>query len=258
MELKKLIHGKKLTEAEQQVLSYILEHLDSALSEGVREIARKNFTSTSTIMRLAHKMGYAGFVDMCYKLRSMNQPHAEQLVESQDFLDSFSLDSLLGYNSYDQLKTCAQYIASPKGPLIFVYGTGFSGLVGNYLANKLTNMGRLCLFASGADSIGMFENSLSGMGLFLCVSKSGETVLVRDKIKTARENGVPTVAITGERSNSVSQFADVWLRVEDHHKLDDQNVRPNTFFPQAMMLAELIAYEYHRLCTVQNQQEPDL
>ena len=79
MELKKLIHGKKLTEAEQQVLSYILEHLDSALSEGVREIARKNYTSTSTIMRLAHKMGYAGFVDMCYKLRSMNQPHAESL-----------------------------------------------------------------------------------------------------------------------------------------------------------------------------------
>ena len=106
--------------------------------------------------------------------------------------------------------------------------------------------------------MGIFENSLDSIGLFLCVSKSGETAMVRDKIKTARENGVPTVAITGEQPNSVSQFADLWFRVEDHCKLDDQNVRPNTFFPQALMLAELIAYEYHRLCISQNETGTEL
>lgn len=258
MDISKLIQDKKLTDTERQVLEYILAHLEGALAQGVRDIARENYTSTSTIMRLSHKMGYAGFVDMCYKLRTLTQEHTEQISEAQHFLDGFNLDSLLAYNAYDQLKECARYIAGLNGKFIFVYATGFSGLVGNYLANKLTNMGRLCLFASGGDSVGMFENSLDSMGLFLCVSKSGETALVRDKIKTARENGVPTVAITGEQPNSVSQFADLWFRVEDHCKLDDQNVRPNTFFPQALMLAELIAYEYHRLCVSQNEDQADL
>ena len=72
--------------------------------------------------------------------------------------------------------------------------------------------------------------------------------MVRDKIRTARENGVFTVAITGEQENSVGRYADLWFRVENQWKLDDQNTMPNTFFPQTMMLIELIAYEYRRLC----------
>ena len=113
-------------------------------------------------------------------------------------------------------------------------------------------MGKHCLFASGGDSVGIFENSLDRMGMFIGISKSGETSLVRDKIKTAQENGVFTVAITGDHENSVGQFADIWFRVEDLWKLDDLNVMPNTFFPQTLMLMELIAYEYRRLCKSDN------
>ena len=55
MNLNKLTNGKGLTDTEQQVLAYIIEHLDTALSNGVRTIASANYTSTSTIMRLAKK-----------------------------------------------------------------------------------------------------------------------------------------------------------------------------------------------------------
>lgn len=248
MELQFLTQDKKLTATEQEVLRYLLEHRDTALAQGVREIARQNYTSTSTIMRLAHKLGYSGFVDMCYKLNTLAQGSNRWKDEEQSFLDSFCGNSLLNYNTYTQVKTCAARIAQQKKGFIFVYATGFSGLVGSYMASKLTNMGKLCLFASGGDSVGAFENSLDAMDLFVCISKSGETRLVRDKIKTAQENGIFTVAITGEQENSVSQFADLWFRVEDNCRLDTLNVTPNTFFPQAMMLVELIAYEYHRLC----------
>lgn len=248
MDIEVWSQNKKLTPTEQQVLQYLLEHLDTALAQGVREIARRNYTSTSTIMRLAHKLGYSGFVDMCYKLRTLAQENTRWDSEGQSFLDSFCANSLLNYNTYTQVKACAERIARRSKGFIFVYATGFSGLVGSYMASKLTNMGQLCLFASGSDSVGIFENSLGNMDLFVCISKSGETRLVRDKIKTAQENGIYTVAITGEQENSVSQFADLWLRVEDNCKLDTLNVTPNTFFPQAVMLVELIAYEYHRLC----------
>ena len=50
----------------------------------------------------------------------------------------------------------------------------------------------------------------------------------------------------------MGQFADIWFRVEDLWKLDDLNVMPNTFFPQTLMLMELIAYEYRRLCKSDN------
>lgn len=244
----KMIQEKKLTETEVGVLYYLIEHLDTALSQGVREVARQNFTSTSTIMRLAHKMGYSGFVDMCYKLNVLYQKHSLLDGSAQQFLDRFCLSTLLNYNTYAQLKSCAKQIAAQDKNLIFVYATGFSSTVGAYMSHKLTNMGRRCIFADGGDSVGMFENNLDFMGMFICVSKSGETILVRDKIKTAKENGIFTVAITGEQENSVSKYADLWFRIEDLYKLDDLNIMPNTFFPKTMMLVELIAYEYQNIC----------
>lgn len=248
MELERLTREKKLTDTERQVLQYLLEHLDTALAQGVRDIARQNYTSSSTIMRLAHKLGYGGFVDMCYKLSTLTQENTRLDGEAQQFLDSFCANALLNYNTYTQLKTCAEHLARLDRDFLFIYATGFSAMAGNYMAGKLTNMGRRCLFASGQDSSGFFENNLDAMGMFLCISKSGETPLVRDKIRTAHENGIYTVAITGEQENSVSRYADLWFRVEDDCKLDTQNVMPNTFFPQVIMLVELIAYEYRRRC----------
>ena len=252
MKLEKLIQDKGLTDIEINVLNYIADHIDTVLSQGVRGVARANFTSTSTIMRLAKKMGYAGFVDMCYKLHPLLEMPVQAEQEESDFLSSFGASHLLNYNTYTQVKRCAEQIILQQDKTIFIYGTGFSGTVGEYFYLKLINMGKHCLFASGRDSIGIFENSIDHMGMFFGISKSGETPFVRDKIKTAQENGIFTVAITGNHENSVGQFADIWFRVEDLYKLDDQNVMPNTFFPQTMMLMELIAYEYRRLCKINN------
>ena len=248
MNTEKIIQGKNLTDTERTVLEYILSHLDTVQTEGVRGVARANYTSTSTIMRLARKMEYSGFVDMCYKLRSFTETPRETVREEEDFLNSFGSESLLNYNTYTQLKICAEKLLEQRDQMTFVYGTGFSGTVAAYLTQKLVNMGILCFSATGGDSVGIFENTLDRMGLFFGISKSGETAMVRDKIRTARENGVFTVAITGEQENSVGRYADLWFRVENQWKLDDQNTMPNTFFPQVMMLIELIAYEYRRLC----------
>ena len=223
MNIEKITQGKNLTDTEHTVLEYILDHLDTVQTEGVRGVARANYTSTSTIMRLARKMNYSGFVDMCYKLRSLVETPRQTMQEEEDFLNGFSTQSLLNYNTYTQLKVCAEKLLEQRDKMIFVYGTGFSGTVATYLTQKLVNMGILCFSATGGDSVGIFENTLERMGMFFGISKSGETSMVRDKIKTAQENGVCTVAITGEQENSVGRYADLWFRVENQWKLDDQN-----------------------------------
>lgn len=68
VDLRKITDGKNLTKVETDVLWYIIEHMDSVLKIGVRGVAKANYTSTSTIMRLTKKLGYSGFVDMYYKL----------------------------------------------------------------------------------------------------------------------------------------------------------------------------------------------
>ena len=71
------------------------------------------------------------------------------MKEEENFLNSFGVDSLLNYNTYTQLKACAEKILEQKDKIVFVYGIGFSGTVCTYLTQKLVNMGILCVSATG-------------------------------------------------------------------------------------------------------------
>lgn len=62
IDIEKLTCGIQLTDIERNVLEYLLTHLDQALKLGVRGVARENFTSTSTVMRLSRKLGYNGLL----------------------------------------------------------------------------------------------------------------------------------------------------------------------------------------------------
>ena len=130
---------------------------------------------------------------------------------------------------------------------IFLYATGFSAIPIEYLTKKLLVLGIKCIYSNGMDSIGVFENNLENMELFIAVSRSGETNWVVDRVKTAMENGVYTVSFTNEAENRVSSMTDMQFRIEDSNKLDDRNMMANTFFPNVIMFMELLIYEYHKV-----------
>lgn len=247
VDLRKLTEGKNLTETETDVLRYIISHMDNILKIGVRGVARENFTSTSTIMRLTKKLGYSGFVDMYYKLLPMVSRREKSTADDLVFLNSFCSNSLLQYNSYDDMKLFARKISSIGNGYIFLYATGFSAIPMEYLTKKLLVLGIRCIASNGMDSIGVFENNLQQMSMLIVISRSGETNWVVDRVKTARENGIYTVSFTNETPNRVSTMADMRFRIEDSNKLDSRNMKANTFFPNVMMLMELLIYEYHRV-----------
>lgn len=247
IDLNKLISGKNLTDVEKSVLYYIVEHMDQVLKIGVRGVAKENFTSTSTIMRLTKKMGYNGFVDMYYKLLPLIGHHEKSPDSGMQFINSFCSNSLLEYNSYELMKDFSRQLCQVRDKYIFLYGTGFSSMLAEYFTKKLLVLGKKCIYSNGMDSIGVFENNLSDMAILIVVSRSGETDRVADRIKTAKENGIFTVSFTNETVNRVNVLADIKFRIEDSNKLDDRNMMANTFFPNVLMLMELLIYEYHKV-----------
>lgn len=246
VDISKLMVGKNLTETEKTVLRYMIEHIEDAMKLGVRGIAKENFTSSSTVMRLTKKMGYAGFVDMYYKLLPYVKNASGSLEMNMQFVDDFTSTSLLKYDSYKQMKELARLIHRMTGQFIFIYATGFSAILAEYLNKKLLVLGQKCIYSNGMDSIGVFENNLEHMGLLISVSRSGETKSVLDRVRTAVENNIPVVSFTNDTENSIRSLADFTFTVEDSNKLDDRNMMANTFFPNVLMLMELLIYEYHK------------
>lgn len=247
VDLSKLTAGKNLTETEDTVLNYIIDHMDDVLKMGVRGVARENFTSTSTIMRLTKKLGYGGFVEMYYKLLPWVKNASGSQETDMHFINSFSSNSLLDYNSYDTIRGFAKRLAAVEKGYVFVYATGFSAIPAEYFTKKLLVLGKKCIYSNGMDSIGVFENNLEDMELLIAVSRSGETNRVVDRIKTAKENGIFTVSFTNEKDSRVNELSDMKFRIEDSNKLDDRNMMANTFFPNVLLLMELLIYEYHRV-----------
>jgi DNA-binding MurR/RpiR family transcriptional regulator len=247
VDLSKLIEGKNLTDVEEKVLRYIIDHIDEVVRMGVRTIAKNNYTSTSTIMRLTKKLGYAGFIDMYYRLLPLVKSVETSKHENVGFINSFYNNSLLQHNNYQQLKKFSSLLNEQKDKFIFVYATGFSAIVAEYIYKKLLVLGKKCILASGMDSVGVFENNLDYIGILLVISRSGETRQVLEKVKTAKENNILTISFTNDSDNSINEITDINFKIEDSNKLDDRNMMPNTFFPNLLMLIEVLVYEYHQV-----------
>lgn len=98
----------ELNDLEKQIVSYMQDHISDLKSIGIRQMAKDNYTSTSTIYKLCNKFGFEGYSDMVYHLTSTKDTHLDFKERYSEYKDSFS--SLV----HDQSK---QFI---------VFGLGFS------------------------------------------------------------------------------------------------------------------------------------
>lgn len=244
VDISKLIQGKDLSESDQQLLTYIINNMDTVLQMGVRQIAKENYTSPATIIRLSKKLGYKGFIDLYYHLLPLVNAETVPGGNSED--EFFQLDHalVLQHNSIEDMDEFIGNVLSLDGKFIFIYAAGFSAIAAEYLYKKLLLLGKPVILATTLDSVGVLENNLKNIGAFVAISKSGETQSVVDKALKAKNADIFTVAFTKETTNRLGECSDLNFKVTDQHKLDDRNLLPNTFFPFTLMLVEYLLSRY--------------
>lgn len=246
VKLEKLVAGKNLTETEFTVLRYLVANIDRVLDLGVRGVAKANYTSATTVMRLAHKMGYRGFVEMQYKLMTMLR-HGEAGMQPVDATEDPLRSAVLDQNDATTIRAVAQQIAAVESQYLYLYAAGFSGVIGQYMFKKFQILGKRCFFSTPGDSAALLENYLEDLGLFIVVSKSGETQSVIDKAALVSSLPVPVVAFTGNADSTLAKMADWTLKVADDFPLDELNQRASLFYPQMLALFELEIGEVEKL-----------
>lgn len=244
IDISKLIQGKNLTELEIQIVQYIIDNIDHVLQKGVREIAKENFTSPATVIRLSKKLGYSGFVDLYYHLLPLvKKVEMPENSDKEDLLQISQKDFLI-HNTLEDIEIFISKVLNLKQKYIFIYATGFSAIAADYLYKKLLVLGRKTIFSSGTDSIGVFENNLEDIGALVVISKSGETQLVMNKLQAAKEHHIFTASFTKETENRIAELSDLNFKIIDPNKLDDRNMLPSSFFPSLLLLFEFIFKQY--------------
>ena len=125
IDIKKLFGNVKLTSVEKSILIYLVENIDICINESIREISKKLYTSPSTIIRLSKKLGYSGFVELMYSLKTqLSNKHTNNSICNSNSKNLFTLN----YENADK-----DFIKCIENGNILISGEGFSEIVSKYI-----------------------------------------------------------------------------------------------------------------------------
>lgn len=236
IDITKLFGDIKLTSLEESVIIYILNNIDSCMEEGIRGIAKKTYTSPSTIMRLSKKLGYNGFVELVYSLKLKLSTE-----DSSEFINAIENKEIFTTNYENAINDFIEFIE--KGNIL-ISGEGFSELVSKYIYMKLLVLGKKSVLSTFIDFDILFDNHVETIDSVMLISKSGEGNHCVKTCMLAKERNLKVISFTGNSQSTLAKNSDITFVIPDCEKLDNDNYYPNPFFGYCIETFELVIHKY--------------
>lgn len=230
IDIYKMAEKYSLSETEYHVLEYILKNIDMVLNQGVREVANLNYTSAATVIKLAKKMGFTGYVDMIYRLNFLlksRKKHQEDTMGLTSFLTGLE----------EPAKLATDLLQKHQNHTIFITATGFSSPLADYFSRKMLVLGYRCIITN---AYGVYDKNQIGGQLVIAISKSGETESITKVIDFAARNNLDILSFTGPQKNHIAVHSTVNVPVPDDKALDDRNITANYFYARVMIIFEFM------------------
>lgn len=197
----------KLNSNEIAAFNFLVKHQTEVQDMTIRDFAQKTYTSPSAIMRLSNKLGFSGWSELKYHLKSSNNRTAEEHHYDNMLAFNLFLHTLSSKAFQSALSKAAELIAHSNYTLTL--GVGTSGSLSDYAAKYLINTG-LQSFSITDPYIGISIKDGTEV-VSLVLSESGETEQVLNKVVELREAGSKIISICNSQKNTLSRIADVSL-----------------------------------------------
>lgn len=211
-----------LTPLEARVVDTLTGRADLSLTTALREVSEDAGVSDAMVVKIAKKLGFAGFRDfrealVVYRQTDTASLHSEISPDdsSADIIRKVFQTSMQALEETMSIIDVAAFdraadLLHRSGQRDF-YGVGGSAQIARDVAHKFLRIG---LRASVQDDPHMMLMSASLLGpddVAVAFSHSGATAAVLDAARLARENGARVIAITNYVSAPLSELADIAL-----------------------------------------------
>lgn len=235
MLIKEKLKQTKFSDSQQAVVDYMMQLGPKIKDKTVRQIARETYTSSATMIRIAHKLNYPGWEDL-----------KNAFIEEQEYLSSHfqEVDANIPFSRSDSPMTIANRIAVLEKEAIndtlalINWETiekaaaliGSRRIVNIVAMNNTIAQAEEFMYKMGRIQKMVIVQPPSGEGLYngtitdptscmIVISYTGETGNFIRWIQYAKEAGVPVIAITSLGDNSISRLADLTLRICTREKM---------------------------------------
>ncbi len=211
-----------LTPLEAKVAADILARKDIDESMPLRDIATGSGVSEAMVVKVAKKLGFAGFREfrqglVDYYRSDTAALHAEiaeddtsgQIVQKVFRTAMQALEETFAILDLEAFDRAAGYLHRARQRDF--YGLGGSAQIARDVSHKFLRVG---IRASVFDDAHMMMMSAALLGpddVAVAFSHSGSTAAVIDAVELARKNGARTIAVTNYPDSPVAQLVDVVL-----------------------------------------------
>lgn len=234
MFLQERMEQQEFSPSEEEVIHYILQKQEQLAQETTTSIAHATYTSPSILVRIAKKLGYAGFQDfkeafleeVGYLNKNFKDLDPNQPFEAKDsymsiahkiaILKKETIEDTLELISHDSLSKAVSLLE--KGQSIYVFGISNINYALGEFVFKLRHIGmNAFVFMNHGEMIQEAVMMKPG-SVALIVSYSGESGEIIRLANILKKKHIPIIAITSIGDNDLSKKADVTLYVTTREK----------------------------------------
>lgn len=215
----------QLRKSEKVAADYILNFKKDYENLSIIKMSEKANISQPTIIRFAKALGYSGFKELKYAL-IQNEPAAKKMktspfeglaINKDEKLENIPakitatafqlLENSLKSISPDEYCRLIESIKNARS--IGIYAIENSDVTAIDLNIKLSYLGLNCIWNSDPYTQRISASNLKPDDVAIGISYSGCSKITVDNLKTARESGATTVAITNFSNSPLSKYADI-------------------------------------------------
>ncbi|RIN55102.1 MurR/RpiR family transcriptional regulator [Staphylococcus simulans] len=240
---------EQLTKNEQQVARYLIEAPEAVLEMSAQALGKETQTSSATVIRCVHKLGFKGLVDLKLAISSYLPNHQASVYQEmeQDEPANEIKSKLFNRAAYtlkttetlldDQtLETIAEKLRQCKK--LVVFGVGASHIVAEDIFQKFTRAGMNVVHSSDAHIIATTLAGSNNEGtLMIGISNSGQNRETLKLARVARHYHVPVIGMTSRKDSELANEADECLF---HDASSDRSLR---LAATSSLIAQLITVD---------------
>lgn len=248
--LEQLTAKKDFTDTEKRLAEYILAHQEEMAEMNISDLAKKAYSSHSAVVRLAKKLGFAGYREFKIALAKAFQEsrhitsqvdpnfpfrpsdNAAKIAKQVADLCIESIRKTFSGLDNQVLDQVAQLLLSSQR--VFLFGTGDSQIRARSFQNKFNKINRYLIVADEYGESEWSAMNVTQADLAIFISYSGESRSYRKFIQYLNRKKIKTVLLTSNRESTLAQFSQLCIEVPAGEL---ENVKVGTFASQ-------ISFEY--------------
>lgn len=234
MLLQEKMAGYPFSPSEKVVVDFILNKQEQIEYYSTKTIAAETFTSPSILVRIAQKLDFEGWLEfkqaflgeVQYLGRNFIDIDANFPFSANDSLMTIaskitkvkaeSLEDTLALLNHDLIRQAVRMMEKAENIKLFgIYNVLF---LGEEFVHKLKHINKRAEISMTQNAIYQEAEMMTPKGCAICISYSGETGEILNIAKTLKEKGVPVIALTSIGENTLSNYADVTLRISTRER----------------------------------------